>query len=55
MKMDDLRQGLQSIHDFKYEKPKIKILLPGNGFMPKFHCELNPIEREWDISKKYLE
>ena len=57
MKADDMRQALQSMPDFKYEKTKVETLLLANGykayFIPKFHCELNPIERVWAQSKKY--
>jgi len=51
MKAKEMREKLQSIHDFKYEKTKTETLLLNNGFnayfIPKFHCELNPIERVW--------
>ena len=57
MKAEDMREKLQSMHDFKYEKTKVETLLLNNGyngyFIPKFHCELNPIERVWAQSKKY--
>ena len=39
------------------KKTKLERLLATNGyrgiFIPKFHCELNPIERVWAQSKKY--
>ena len=57
MKVDDVREKLHSMHDFKYEKTKVETLLLSNGynryFIPKFHCELNPTERVWGQSKKY--
>ena len=57
MKAEDMRLALQQMHDFKYEKTKLESLLATNGyrgfFIPKFHCELNPIERVWAQSKKY--
>ena len=57
MKGEDMRLALQQMHDFKYEKTKLESLLATNGyrgiFIPKFHCELNPIERVWAQSKKY--
>ena len=57
MKAEDMRSALQQMHDFKYEKTKLESLLATNGyrgiFIPKFHCELNPIERVWAQSKKY--
>ncbi|KIK81045.1 hypothetical protein PAXRUDRAFT_157027 [Paxillus rubicundulus Ve08.2h10] len=37
--------------DFKEEKPLIQIIIEEAGhkcwFLPKFHCELNPIEMYW--------
>ena len=52
-----MRLALQQMHGFKYEKTKLESLLATNGyrgfFIPKFHCELNPIERVWAPSKKY--
>ena len=46
------------MHDFKYEKTKLENLLANHGyrgiFIPKFHCELNPIERVWAQGKKYM-
>ena len=57
MKAEDMRLALQQMHDFKYEKTKLENLLVSYGyrgiFIPKFHCELNPIERVWVQSKKY--
>ena len=57
MKAEDMREKFQSMHVFKYEKTKVETLLFNNGykgyFIPKFHCELNPIERVWAQSKKY--
>ena len=48
MKAEDMRLALQQMHDFKYEKTKLENLLVSYGyrgiFIPKFHCELNPIE-----------
>ena len=57
MKADEMREILQNMPDFKYEKTKVEKLLNSNNFqsyfIPKFHCELNPIERVWGQSKKY--
>ena len=57
MKTEDMRLALQQMHDFKYEKTKLENLLITFGywgmFIPKFHCELNPIEKMWAQSKKY--
>ena len=44
--------------DFKNEKSKIERLLQALGhrvlFLPKFHPELNPIERVWGKAKVYV-
>ncbi|KAH7925369.1 hypothetical protein BV22DRAFT_1011364 [Leucogyrophana mollusca] len=41
--------------DFAHEKPMIQHLLERRGhvclFLPKFHCELNPIEMVWGYAK----
>ena len=54
---DKLRAELRTHHDFMFEKTKLETLLLSYGyqgfFLPKFHCELNPIERVWAHSKKY--
>ena len=57
MKADDMRRALNETEDFKYEKTKVEKYLSGRGhrviFIPKFHCELNPIERCWGDAKRY--
>ena len=57
MKADDMRKTLKSMHDFKYEKKKVEKLVTDRGhhciFIPKYHCELNPIERVWGHAKQY--
>ena len=41
--------------DFKNEKPLLQLIIEGAGhtclFLPKFHCELNPIELVWGQAK----
>ena len=41
--------------DFQNEKPLIQKYVEGQGhicvFLPKFHCELNPIEMVWGYAK----
>ena len=57
MKADDMRRALNEMKDFKYEKTKVEKYLSGRGnrviFIPKFRCELNPIERCWGHAKRY--
>ena len=57
MKLDDMRKELASHSDFRDEKTKIEHELNRRGhvciLLPKFHCELNPIERCWAQAKRY--
>ena len=52
-----MKEVLGSHSDFKDQKSKVEILLNSKGhlayFLPKFHCDLNPIERVWGQSKRY--
>ena len=51
-----MRNELQKMPDFKYEKTRVETLNSNDFkgyFIPKFHCELNPIERVWGQSKKF--
>ena len=42
MKLDEMRAEIRTHKDFKEEKTKIKGYI--SIFLPKCHCELNPIE-----------
>ena len=57
MKLQEMRDELASHQDFKEEKTRIEHYLKSKGFacifLPKFHCELNPIERVWAKAKRY--
>ena len=57
MKADDMRTVLSNHDDFKHEKTNVEHYVESRGhialFLPKFHCELNPIERVWGQSKRY--
>ena len=57
MKLEEVRMEIASHNDFAEEKTKIEHYLIANGhiciFLPKFHCELNPIERCWAQAKRY--
>ena len=58
MKAEQMRQELRKFEDFSCDGvPLVEEMLIGRGhmcvFIPKFHCELNPIERCWCHAKKY--
>jgi hypothetical protein len=57
MTADQMRATLAAMDDFKNEKSLIQHLLIEKGhipaFLPKFHPELNPIERVWAQLKRY--
>ena len=58
MAVDQLREVLNSHPDFRNEKSTIeRFLVEEKGhityMLPKFHCELNPIERVWAQAKRY--
>ena len=52
-----MREILKNHDDFRNEKPKVITFLASKGhtalFLPKFHPEINPIERVWAQSKCY--
>ena len=54
---EDMRKALAEMEDFKNEKCFIEHFLISKGhipvFLPKFHTELNPIERVWGQLKRY--
>ena len=57
MKKEDMVKVLEEMRDFKFQKTKVEELILNKGhrvmFIPKFHCEINPIERVWCHGKKY--
>ena len=58
MGADQMRETLKSFPDFKFEISRIqRLLTEENGhivyMLPKYHCELNPIERVWAQAKRY--
>ena len=57
MNADTMRATLANHADFKFEKNMIEHCLMEKGhvpcFLPKFHPELNPIERVWAQLKRY--
>ena len=57
MRAADMRLVLGHHADFKFEKTALEHLMQEKGqravYLPKFHCELNPIERVWGEAKRY--
>lgn len=58
MNANEMRKVLGSHPDFKNEKSRIeRYLIEDRGhivyMLPKYHCELNPIERVWAQAKRY--
>ena len=57
MKADDMRTVLSFHEDFATENNIVEEYLKSRGhqvyFLPKFHCELNAIERVWGQAKVY--
>ena len=50
----DMRDLLKTFPDFNGQKTILDAYIERRGHMyPKFHCELNPIERVWCQSKKH--
>ena len=48
---------VEQMRDFKFQKTKVEEMILNQGhrvmILPKFHCELNPIERVWCHAKHY--
>lgn len=57
MKRQDMVSVLSLHDDFLNEKYVCESYIMSRGhyclFIPKYHCELNPIERVWGQAKKY--
>ena len=57
MKFDEMRELISTHPDFRDEQPEIVKFLRRSGFgcifLPKFHCEINPIEKCWAQAKRY--
>lgn len=57
LKADDMPIILSCHDDLKNEKTQVEHHCFNEGYQvlyfPKFHCELNPIERVWGQSKRY--
>ena len=56
-KKEDIINIVEEMKDFKFQKTKVEELILNHGhramFIPKFHCELNPIECVWCRAKQY--
>ena len=50
-----MRKVLSEQADFRGERPLVQLVIEKAGhkcyFLPKFHCELNPIEMYWGWTK----
>ena len=59
MHVADMQRILSEMRNFKYEKTKVEKYILGRKhrvlFIPKFHCELNPIERCQTLHKVALQ
>ena len=57
MNKEDMIKILEEIRDFNFQKTCVEELILSKGhrvmFIPKFHCEINPIERVWCSAKQY--
>ena len=57
MNADTMRATLGSHLDFKEQKTRVEDYLHERGhiavLLPKYHCELNPIERVWAQAKRF--
>ena len=57
LNVDNMRTILSNHDDFREGKSLVEHFLANRGhtvmFIPKFHCELNPIERVWGQEKVY--
>jgi hypothetical protein len=51
-----MQRVLSQQEDFLKEKPLLQLIIEKAGhkclFLPKFHCELNPIEMVWGMAKQ---
>ena len=57
MNSEDMREALSTFTDFQNPKTIVEEYIESCGhiclFLPKYHCELNPIERVWCKAKKF--
>ena len=54
MNKADMIKVLENMHDFKVQNTRGEELHGHRYiFLPKYHCELNPIERVWGPAKQF--
>ena len=53
MRQEEMIKIVSEMRDFKYQKTRVEELILRVMFIPKFHCELNPIKRVWCHAKRY--
>ena len=57
MKLEEMRAEIALHPDFKNKRTKLEHFIHNHGhaflFIPKNHCELNPVERCWAQSVRY--
>ncbi len=57
MKAEKMREVLGKHPDFLHQRTMLQDKVESRGhvcmYLPKYHCELNPIERNWCHAKKY--
>ena len=57
MKLNDIRTLIVTRSDFCNQQPEIVKFLQTSEFecifLPKLHCELNPVEKCWSQAKHY--
>ena len=58
MNKEDKIKILEEMRDFKFQKTRVEELILSKEhrvmFIPKFHCEINPIEHVWCCAKQYI-
>ena len=57
MNKEERIKTLEEMRDFKFQKTRVEELILNKGhrvlFIPKFHCEINPIKCVWCHAKQY--
>ena len=57
LKKEDMIKILEGMRDFKFQNTKVEEMILNKGhrvmYIPKFNCELKPIECVWCHAKHY--